>query len=49
MNKDDRKKLKKDYLDNKFDKRTKEDFERGFKDSSEDYAYYMKRKNDKIK
>ncbi len=49
MNKDQKKKIKQEYLDNKFDKRTKEDFEQGYKDSSADYAYYIKRKSDKSK
>jgi hypothetical protein len=47
MNKEQKKKLKQDYLDNKFDKRTKEDFMREFKDSIEDYVYYLKRKKSK--
>lgn len=44
MNKDQKKKLKQDYLDNKFDKRTKDDFVKEFKDSTEDYVYYLNRK-----
>lgn len=46
MDKKEKKELKNQFLNNKFDKKTKEDYKKAFEDTTEDWAYYKTRKTE---
>lgn len=46
MKNEDKTKLKNQYLNNDFDKRTKEDYKKQFGDTTEEWTYYKTRNSE---